>query len=61
MSDAPRILAFAGSTPLTEARQVGYRHAAISTATDNHRALLFYANYGYQAVDWTRQFKRSLA
>ena len=45
---------------LTEARKVGYRHAAISTARDNHRALLFYANCGYQAVDWTRQFFRSL-
>lgn len=45
---------------LIEARQVGYRHAAISTALDNHRALLFYANFGYRAVDWTRQFSRTL-
>jgi ribosomal protein S18 acetylase RimI-like enzyme len=45
---------------LVEAQQSGYRHAAISTAVRNARALLFYANYGYQAVDWTRQFSRNL-
>ena len=46
---------------LIEARESGYRHAAISTAIDNPRALLFYANCGYQAVDWTRQFSRRLS
>ena len=45
---------------LTESCKVGYRHAAISTALDNHRALLFYANCGYHAVDWTRQFTATL-
>jgi ribosomal protein S18 acetylase RimI-like enzyme len=38
---------------LLEMHAVGYRHAAISTAWDNHRALLFYSNFGYSAVDWT--------
>lgn len=46
---------------LVEAKKAGYRHAAISTAWDNHRALLFYANHGFRAVDWTRQFRRDLA
>lgn len=46
---------------LAEAREVGYRHAGISTAFDNHRALLFYSNFGYRAVDWTRRFRRDLA
>lgn len=45
---------------LCEARSLGYRHAAISTDIDNHRALLFYANFGYHAVDWTRQFLKPL-
>ena len=45
---------------LIEARKLGYRHAAISTALDNHRALLFYANFGYHAVDWTRKLSRTL-
>ncbi len=46
---------------LVEARKAGYRHAAISTALNNHRALLFYANFGYRTVDWTRQFRRRLS
>lgn len=45
---------------LQEARALGYRHAAISTARDNARALLFYSNYGYQVVDWTYEFARDL-
>ena len=45
---------------LVESKQAGYRHAAISTAWDNHRALLFYANHGFHAVDRTRQFRRDL-
>lgn len=46
---------------LAAAREAGYRHAAISTSITNHRALLFYANCGYHAVDWTRQLcRRSL-
>lgn len=48
------------ASALGEALSIGYRNAAISTAWDNHRALLFYANFGYRAVDWTRQFRRTL-
>ena len=44
---------------LVEAKQAGYRHAAISTAWDNHRALLFYANHGFHAVDWTYQYRKA--
>jgi len=45
---------------LQEASGLGYRHAAISTEWSNHRALLFYSNYGYQVVDWTCGFARKL-
>ena len=38
---------------MLEMRGVGYRHAAISTAADNHRAFLFYSNVGYSVSDWT--------
>lgn len=46
---------------LHEAKRAGYRHAGISTEFSNHRALLFYSNFGFQAVDWTRRFRRVLA
>ncbi|MHC4249141.1 MAG: GNAT family N-acetyltransferase [Planctomycetota bacterium] len=45
---------------LAEARPLGYRHAAISTDWRNHRALLFYSNFGYAVVDWTYGFGREL-
>ena len=45
---------------LWEAQDIGYRHAAISTAWDNHRAFLFYTNFGYQVVDWTYGYRREL-
>ena len=45
---------------LQEMKKVGYRHAAISTAWDNHRAFLFYSNCGYRTVDWTYGFVRNL-
>lgn len=45
---------------LQEMHAVGYRHAVISTATDNYRAMLFYSNYGFRAVDWTYAFGREL-
>jgi GNAT superfamily N-acetyltransferase len=38
---------------LWELGRLGYRHASISTAWDNYRALLFYSNFGFRAVDWT--------
>lgn len=46
---------------LWEAQIIGYRHAAISTAWQNHRALLFYSNFGYQVSGWTYGFRRELA
>jgi GNAT superfamily N-acetyltransferase len=46
---------------LWEALQIGYRHAAISTAWDNYRALLFYTNFGYQVRNWTYGYRRELA
>jgi ribosomal protein S18 acetylase RimI-like enzyme len=45
---------------LLEMHAVGYRHATISTAWENHRALLFYSNFGYRAVDWTYGFGKDL-
>lgn len=38
---------------LQEMHSVGYRHAAISTDSENYRAFLFYSNFGYQVSDWT--------
>ena len=46
---------------LQEMHKVGYRHAAISTAWDNHRAFLFYSNCGYRTVDWTYEFAKNLS
>ena len=46
---------------LQEMHKVGYRHAAISTAWDNHRAFLFYSNCGYQVVDWTYGYEKVLS
>lgn len=45
---------------LVEARDAGYRHAGISCDRGNHRALLFYSNYGFHAVDWTLQFGKEM-
>lgn len=46
---------------LQEMHKVGYQHAAISTAWDNHRAFLFYSNCGYRIVDWTYAFVKDLS
>ena len=46
---------------LQEMKEIGYRHAAISTAWDNHRAFLFYSNCGYWTVDWTYEFVKDLS
>lgn len=43
---------------LNDAHELGYRNAVISTSWDNHRAFLFYANYGYHVVDWTHGYTR---
>ena len=45
---------------LREAREAGYRHAAISTWWTNYRALLFYSNYGFRAVDRTYGWGREV-
>ena len=44
-----------------EMHGAGYRHAAISTRLHNHRAFLFYSNFGYHVADWTHGFGRDLA
>lgn len=44
---------------LREMRQIGFRHAAISTSWTNFRAQLFYANFGYRASDWTYALAKS--
>jgi len=38
---------------LNDAYEIGYRHAAISTAMHNARAFVFYTNYGFSVSDWT--------
>jgi GNAT superfamily N-acetyltransferase len=43
---------------LFEMRALGYRHAALSTARDNHRAYLLYTNVGYRMIDWTYGLKK---
>ena len=45
---------------LKEMHGTGYRHAAISTAWENHRAMLFYTNCCYRVVDWTYGLARDL-
>ena len=39
-----------------EMRKVGYEVAVISTDRENYRALLLYANYGYQMIDTAYEF-----
>ena len=46
---------------MLEMRGVGYRHSAISTAADNHRAFLFYSNVGYHVSDWTFGLEKVLS
>lgn len=41
---------------LWEAQKIGYKNTAISTNMKNHRAHLFYTNYGYQMTDTAYQF-----
>lgn len=45
---------------LHEMHKVGYKHAALSTDWNNNRALLFYSNFGYRAVDWTYAYEKTL-
>jgi len=48
------------ATALAELHGAGHRHAVISTSWTNHRACLFYANFGYRANDWTYALSRDL-
>jgi GNAT superfamily N-acetyltransferase len=45
---------------LIELRKRGFTRMAISTAHNNDRAFVFYANYGYRVVDWTWSYVRRL-
>ena len=45
---------------LWEGLRLGYRHATISTAWDNHRAFVFYSNFGYRVSDWTYGLRHTL-
>ncbi|MGD9496178.1 MAG: GNAT family N-acetyltransferase [Armatimonadota bacterium] len=49
------------ATALGELHGAGYRDAVISTSWTNHRACLFYSNFGYRADDWTYALARDLA
>ncbi len=49
------------ATALGELHGRGYRHAVISTSWTNHRACLFYSNFGYRANDWTYALSREFA
>ena len=43
-----------------EMRKIGYEVAVISTDRENYRALLLYANYGYQMIDTTYEFVKEI-
>ena len=45
---------------LRQMKTLGYEHAAISTALMNHKAQLFYSNFGYDFTGWTVGLERSL-
>ena len=45
---------------INEMHAIGYRHAAISAAWDNWRALLLYSNHGYRVADLTYGYTRLL-
>jgi GNAT superfamily N-acetyltransferase len=45
---------------LWEAQKMGYKNTAISCNIRNHRALLFYTNYGYRVADTTYGFVKDL-
>ena len=38
---------------MQDAKELGYKHAAISNAVANYRAFMFYTNYGFHVTDWT--------
>ena len=45
-------------TALGYVKERGYRHASISTASENWRAQSLYGNMGYRSVDWTYGWQR---
>jgi len=45
---------------LWEMRKIGYKNTVISADITNHRAQLFYTNYGYHVVDTTYGFVKKL-
>ena len=45
---------------LNSAYDIGYRQAGISTTWDNHRAFIFYSNFGFAVSDWTYGWKKEL-
>ncbi len=48
------------SLSLREMRVHGLRHAMVSTDWNNHRAYLFYANFGFRFLDRTFSFRKEL-
>jgi GNAT superfamily N-acetyltransferase len=55
-----RVGMFLLCTALTEMRERGCTHAAISTGHNNHRAQLMYTNLGYCFTDNTMVFRKEL-
>lgn len=45
---------------LQESYNIGYRHASLSTDSQNIRAFLLYGNCGYRVVDWTYGYSKNL-
>jgi len=45
---------------LWEMKKIGYKNTVISADITNHRAQLFYTNYGYRVVDTTYGFVKNL-
>ena len=56
-----RLGTFLLTTGLREMHKAGCRHAAISTASTNYRAALFYTNLGYRFADRTVSFAKDLS
>jgi GNAT superfamily N-acetyltransferase len=46
---------------LAAGRELGYRHASISTDWRNYRAFVFYSNFGYHVADWTYAYARAVS
>jgi ribosomal protein S18 acetylase RimI-like enzyme len=46
---------------LWEAQKLGYRHSILGTDGKNHKAQLFYANYGYRTTYSSYSYRKSLS